>query len=168
MGGGGFNSRLMEQVREKRGLAYSVYTYLSTYDRSGVMLGNVATKNEAIYKSLDVIRAEFKRMADEGPTEKELADAKSYLTGSYPLRFDTSPKIASQLLGIQLEDLGVDYIDKRNALIEAVSIADIRAVAKRLMRPDNLIVTIAGQPVAKAAEDKAAPPAAAAAGGGKG
>ena len=166
MGGGGFNSRLMEQVREKRGLAYSVYTYLSTYDRSGVMLGNVATKNDAIYKSLDVIRAEFKRMADEGPTEKELADAKSYLTGSYPLRFDTSPKIASQLLGIQLEDLGIDYIDKRNALIETVTLADIRAVAKRLMRPDNLIVTIAGQPTAKAAEPVLEVPAKAA--GGKG
>ena len=165
MGGGGFNSRLMEQVREKRGLAYSVYTYLSTYERSGVLLGNVATKNEAIYKSLEVINAEFKRMAEEGPTDKELADAKSYLTGSYPLRFDTSPKIASQLLGIQMDDLGIDYVDKRNGLIEALTAADIRAVAKRLMRPENLIVTIAGNPQAKAAEDKPPQPAAAAPGG---
>jgi zinc protease len=166
LGGGGFNSRLMEQVREKRGLAYSVSSYLSPYDRSGLMLGNVATKNEAIDESMDVIKAEFKRMADEGPTENELIDAKSYLTGSYPLRFDTSPKIASQLLGIQIEDLGIDYIDKRNGQIEAVSLADIRAIAKRLLKPDNLIVTIVGQPTPKVVEPKATAPAAAK--GGKG
>ena len=165
LGGGGFNSRLMEQVREKRGLAYSVSSYLSPYDRSGVMLGNVATKNEAIDESMDVIRAEFKRMAESGPTEKELIDAKSYLTGSYPLRFDTSPKIASQLLGIQIEDLGIDYIDKRNAQIEAVTLEDIRAIAKRWLKPDSLIVTIVGQPTPKAAGPAIAP---AAAKGGKG
>lgn len=146
VGGGGFNSRLMEQVREKRGLAYSVYSYLSPYDHAGILAGNVATKNEAIDQSLDVIRAEFKRMAAEGPTEKELADAKSYLTGSYPLRFDTSPKIASQLLGIQMEDLGIDYIEKRNAQIEAVTLDDIRAIAKRLLKPDGLIISVVGQP----------------------
>ena len=153
IGGGGFTSRLMEEVREKRGLAYSVSSYLSPYDRTGLMLGNVATKNEAIDESLDVIRAEFKRMAETGPTEEELADAKSYLTGSYPLRFDTSPKIASQLLGIQMEDLGIDYVDRRNAEIEAVTIDQIRAIAKRVLKPDGLIVTIVGHPPkAKAAQ----------------
>jgi zinc protease len=104
-------------------------------------------------------------MADEGPTEKELKDAKSYLTGSYPLRFDTSPKIASQLLGIQIEDLGLDYIDKRNAQIEAVTLDEIRAIAKRLLKPDNMLITIVGQPTPPAAEPKAAIPAAK---GGKG
>ena len=164
IGGGGFNSRLMEQVREKRGLAYSVSSYLSPYDRSGLLLGNVATKNEAIEQSLDVIRDEFKRMAQEGPTEKELIDAKSYLTGSYPLRFDTSSKIASQLLGIQMEDLGIDYVDKRNAQIEAITLDQIRDIAKRLLKPDTMIVTVVGGPVApKAAQP--VPPAALAKGG---
>jgi zinc protease len=151
IGGGGFNSRLMEEVREKRGLAYSVHSYLYPYDHVGLFMGGVATKNEAIGQSMDVIRGELKRMALEGPSEKELADAKSYLTGSYPLRFDTSPKIASQLLGIQMEELGIDYVDKRNGLIEAVSHADIRRVAQRLLKPEALIVTIVGKPAAAAA-----------------
>jgi zinc protease len=146
LGGGGFNSRLMEEVREKRGLAYSVYTYLQSYKNASVYLGGVATKNDAVKTSLDVIRKELERMATDGPTEPELADAKSYLTGSYALRFDSSGKIASQLLGIQIEDLGIDYVDKRNGLIEAVTIADVRRVARRLLQPGNLIVTIVGKP----------------------
>ncbi|MEZ5923994.1 MAG: pitrilysin family protein [Hyphomicrobiaceae bacterium] len=146
LGGGGFNSRLMEEVREKRGLAYSVYTYLQSYKNASVYLGGVATKNDAVKTSLEVIRSELERMAAQGPTEQELADAKSYLTGSYALRFDSSSKIAGQLLGIQIEDLGIDYVDKRNSLVEAVTIDDIRRVAKRLLQPGNLIVTIVGKP----------------------
>ena len=107
LGGGGLTSRLMEEVREKRGLAYSVYSYMQSYDGAAIHLGRVATKTEAIGKSLDVIRAELQRMANEGPTAEELDDAKRYLTGSYALRFDSSSKIASQLLGIQIEDLGI-------------------------------------------------------------
>jgi zinc protease len=171
LGGGGFNSRLMEQVREKRGLAYSVHSYLSTYDHVGLYLGGVATKNEAILQSIDVIREELKRMADEGPTEVELANAKSYLTGSYPLRFDTSPKIASQLLGIQMEELGIDYIDKRNGLIEVVTIDDVRRVAKRILKSDAMIITIVGKPTGKGAEEGGngnAVPARAKGSGGKG
>ncbi len=146
LGGGGFNSRLMEEVREKRGLAYSVYTYLQSFKNASVYLGGVATKNDAVKTSLDIIRAEFDRMANEGPTVEELADAKSYLTGSYALRFDSSAKIASQLLGIQIEDLGIDYVDKRNGLVEAVAIEDVKRVAKRLLQPGKLIVTIVGKP----------------------
>ncbi len=146
LGGGGFSSRLMEEVREKRGLAYSVYSYLSPYQHSAVFLGGVATKHKAIGESIRVIRAELARMAKEGPTAEELANAKKYLTGSYPLRFDTSSKIANQLLWLQLEKLGKDYISKRNSLIEAVTIEDMRRVARRLFQPDNLIITIVGRP----------------------
>lgn len=152
IGGGGFNSRLMEEVREKRGLAYSVYSYLSPYDHSAVYVGNVATKNESVGKSLDVIRSVLKRMAEEGPTEEELRNAKQYLTGSYPLRFDTSSKIASQMLWAQIEDLGIDYFDKRNGLIEAVTLEDLKRVAKRLLVDDGLIVTIVGKPAAAEAK----------------
>jgi zinc protease len=140
----------MEEVREKRGLAYSVYTYLQTYRQSSAYLGGVATKNEAVATSLEVIRTELARMAADGPTPEELKDAQQYLTGSYALRFDSSSKIASQLLGIQIEDLGIDYIDKRNSLVEAVTIDDVRRVARRLLKPGNLIVTIVGKPTGMA------------------
>jgi zinc protease len=153
LGGGGFASRLMEEVREKRGLAYSVYSNLYPYQHGAVFIGNVATKNEAVGQSLDVIESELKRLAEEGPTAEELANARSYLTGAYALRFESSSGIANQLLWIQIEDLGIDYVDRRNALVEAVTLDDIRRVAKRLIEADHLITTIVGKPVAaKAAE----------------
>lgn len=146
LGGGGFASKLMEEVREKRGLAYSVYSYLQPYDNAAILAGSVATKNDKLAESLNVIREQIKRMAEEGPTAAELDNAKSYLTGSYALRFDTSSKIASQLLGIQQEDLGLDYVDTRNELIMAVSLADIKRVAAKLLKPGNLIVSVVGKP----------------------
>lgn len=146
LGGGGFASRLMNEVREKRGLAYSVYSYLHTMENGAILGGGVATKNERVKESLDVIRNELKRMADEGPTETELANSKSYLTGAYALRFDSNGKIARQLLGIQLDDLGIDYIQTRNQNIEAVTLDDVRRVAKRLLDVDDLVITIVGQP----------------------
>ncbi len=146
IGGGGFSSRLMEEVREKRGLAYSVYSYLSPYRHGSVYLGGVATKNAAVKEVINVIRSVLTRIAQEGPTAKELAYAKQYLTGSYALRFDTSAKIASQLLWIQIEDLGRDYITNRNKMIEAVLLDDIKRVAKRILKPDQLIITIVGNP----------------------
>lgn len=146
LGGGGFSSRLMEEVREKRGLAYSVYSYLQPYQHTAIFAGGVATKNEEIGQSLEVIRAELQRMATEGPTPEELENAKSYLIGSYPLRFDTNAKIANQLLGIMQDGLGQDYIEKRNSLIEAVTLDDVKRAAKRILETDNLIMTVVGQP----------------------
>ena len=146
LGGGGFASRLMEEVREKRGLAYSVYSYLYPLDHGALFMGGVATKNDALEKSLEVITNELTRLAQEGPSAKELENAKRYLTGSYPLRFDTSSKIASQLLWIQMDDLGIDYIDTRNKMVDDVTLEQINAVAKRLLRPDNMIITIVGNP----------------------
>jgi len=146
LGGGGFSSRLMVEVREKRGLAYSVYSYLQPYRHAGLFAGSVATKNEEIGRSLEVIRAELARMASEGPTAEELDNAKKFLTGSYALRFDTSAKIAAQLLAIKLDGFGVDYVGKRNALIEAVTLEDVKRVAKDLLDVDDLIVTIVGKP----------------------
>ena len=146
LGGGGFSSRLMNEVREKRGLAYSVYSFLSAGDHAGALVAQVATKNEKVAESIDVIRAEMKRLVDEGVKEEDLANAKSYLTGSYPLRFDTNSKIASQLLGIQQEDLGIDYVNKRNDLINAVTLADIKRLAARLLKVEQMVVTVVGQP----------------------
>jgi zinc protease len=155
IGGGGFSSRLMEEVREKRGLAYSVHSNLFPYQHGAVFVGNVATQNERVGQSLEVIESELRRLAEEGPSAEELAGAKSYLTGAYALRFESSSSIANQLLWIQIEDLGIDYIDRRNTLIEDVSLDDIRRVAKRLIEADRLITTIVGKPVE--ARPKAAP-----------
>jgi zinc protease len=146
LGGGGFASRLTEEVREKRGLAYSVYSYLHPYKHAAIFGGGVATKNEEVARSIEVIRAELKRMADEGPTVQELSNAKSYLTGSFALRFDTNAKIANQLLWMLQEDMGIDYVEKRNALVEAVTLDDLKRVAKRLLTVDDLIITVVGKP----------------------
>jgi zinc protease len=148
LGGGGFSSRLMEEVREKRGLAYSVHSNLFPYQHGPVFVGSVATKNEAVDQSLDVIESELKRLAEHGPTAEELDDAKSYLTGAYALRFESSSSIANQLLWLQIEDLGIDYVNRRNELVEAVTLDDIRRVAGRLIEADRLITTIVGKPVA--------------------
>jgi zinc protease len=147
VGGGGFSAKLMEEVREKRGLAYSVYSYIQPFQHASILSGSVATKNESMAESLSIIRAELKKMADNGPTPADLEGAKQYLTGSYALRFDTNSKIASQLLGLLQEGFGADYVEKRNKIIEAISMDDVKRVAKRLLKPDGLIVTIVGKPV---------------------
>lgn len=146
LGGGVMSSRLWEEVREKRGLAYSVYTSVQPFKHTSVFAGGVATKNEEIGQSLELINAELKRIAADGPTETELANAKSYLTGSFALRFDTNAKIANQLLWVLQEDLGKDYVDRRNGEIEAVTLAQVKAVAKRLFEGQELITTIVGKP----------------------
>ncbi len=151
IGGGGFASRLMEEVREKRGLAYSVYSYIQPFRHASILTGGVASKNEVIGQSLDVIRAELRKIAEQGPTPAEFENAKKYLTGSYALRFDTNAKIASQLLGLYEDDFGPDYVEKRNSIIEAITLDDAKRVAKRLLDNDNLIVTIVGKPVSAAA-----------------
>ena len=146
LGGGTFSSRFYREVRDKRGLAYSVYSYLMPLDHAGLMIGGVSTRNDRAAESLAVIEGEIARLAKEGPSAEELDKAKKYLIGSYALRFDTSGKIAGQLLQIQLDDLGIDYIHRRNGLMAAVTIEDIRRVAARLLH-EKLLVSAAGRPV---------------------
>ena len=145
LGGGSFSSRLYNEVREKRGLAYGVYSYLAPMEFSGLFMGGTQTRADGAKEALDVIESEITRMRTEGPTEEELAKAKSYLKGSYALSFDTSSKISAQLLRIQLDDVGIDYINKRNGLIDAVTLADAKRVAKRLA-DGGLFVTVVGKP----------------------
>jgi zinc protease len=146
LGGGGFSSRLYREVREKRGLAYSVYSYLAPFDHAGLFMGGVSTRNDRAAESLDIIVAEIRRIAADGPTADELEKAKSYLIGSYALRFDTSGKIAGQLLDIQQENLGIDYINRRNGLIAAVTAEDVRRAAARFLADDGLLITLVGRP----------------------
>lgn len=146
LGGGGFTSRLMSEVREKRGLAYSVSTYLVPLRQTGIVLGTVATQNEHVAESLDLIRAQWRRLHDEGPTAQEIADAKTFLTGSFPLQFDSTGRIAGLLVQLQEDKLGIDFLERRNALIEGVSLVDAKRVAARLFDPVALSVTIVGTP----------------------
>jgi zinc protease len=145
LGGGSFSSRLYSEIREKRGLAYGVYSYLLPLDHAALVMAGTATSGERAADTLKIIEAEMRRLASDGPTAEELAKAKSYLKGSYALRFDTSTKIAGQLLQIQIDELGIDYIRKRNAEIDAVTLADAKRVAKRLFSGEFLI-TVVGRP----------------------
>jgi len=146
LGGGGFSSRLMTEVREQRGLAYGVYSYLQDLDAAALHLGGVQTANARMAESLEVIRAEWARMAREGTTAEELDKAKTYLTGAFALRFDSNAKIADYLVFVQREDLGIDYFDRRNELVRAVTVEDVNRVAQRLLRPEALSVVVVGQP----------------------
>lgn len=146
LGGGGFESRLHEEVREKRGLAYSAFSYLAPLDHSALIVGGAGTANAQASRTIDIVRAEWKRMAEQGLSEPELKDAKTYLTGSYALRFGSSPRIAAMLTGVQLENLGPDFFDIRNSLIEKVTLGDVNRVAKSLLRPENLTLVVVGQP----------------------
>jgi zinc protease len=145
LGGGTFSSRLYREVREKRGLAYGVSDNLYWLRHAAVVIGGTATRADRTADALKIIEAEIKRMAEEGPTADELAKAKSYLKGSYVLTLDTSSKIASQLVQIQLDKLGIDYIQRRGGMIDAVTVDDAKRVAKRLYG-DGLLVTVAGRP----------------------
>jgi len=146
LGGGIFSARLFREVREKRGLAYSVYSQLVTFDHAAMMSGGTSTKNERVVESLDVIQEQIRDLADAGPTEEELDKARKYLIGSYALRFDTSTKIAAHLVHLQTEGFDVDYLDARNKLIAGVTMEDAKRVAKRLFGDGSLLVVIAGRP----------------------
>jgi len=146
LGGGGRASRLMEEVREKRGLAYGVYAYLSVRDETALYIGSVQTANERMAESLEVIKAEWARMAADGITAEELDSAKRYLTGAFPLRFDSNAKIANYLVFMQEADLGIDYLERRNGLIEAVTLDDVKRVAAWLLKPENLSIVVVGKP----------------------
>ncbi len=144
--GSGFTSRLYSEVREKRGLAYSVYSYLYPLDYSAMIMGGAGTANASVAETLKVVRKEWRKFAKKGVGQKELDDAKTYLTGSFPLRFTSSGNIASILVGMQLDDLGIDYLDKRNSMIDAVTRDDVNRVAKKLLDADRLTFVVVGKP----------------------
>ncbi|WP_374300162.1 M16 family metallopeptidase [Paracoccus sp. (in: a-proteobacteria)] len=145
LGGGGFSSRLMEEIREKRGLTYGVGTTLATGVYGQTWQGGMAGSNATTGQAVDLIKAEWDRMA-EGVTDRELTDAKTYLTGEYPLRFDGNGKIAGILAGMQLIGFPIDYINTRNAKVEAVTADDVKRVAGRLLDADGLRFVLVGRP----------------------
>ena len=146
LGGSVLVSRLGLEVREKRGLAYSVYSYLHPLRHVSLFAGSLATENARAGEALEHVRLELVRMRTEGVSEEELDNAKTYLIGSYPLRFDSNEKIASQLTYIQRYGLGIDYVQNRNALIESVTREDILRAARRLLDPEKLLIVMVGDP----------------------
>lgn len=146
LGGNGLESRLMREVREKRGLTYGVYTFLVPKDFSELYLGQVASANDRIAEAIEVIRDEWALLAQEGISEAELTAAKTYLTGAYPLRFDGNAEIAGILVGMQAVGLGPDYVANRNDFVNAVTLADVNRVAAELLDPERLHFVVVGQP----------------------
>lgn len=157
LGGSGLSSRLYHEVREKRGLAYSVYEALLWMDHSALFIGNTGTRADRAGDTVDAIDKEIRRIAEDGPTQQELDEAKSYLKGSQMLALDTSSKLAQALLQYQLDHLPIDYIEKRNAIVDAVTLDDAKKAARRLWGQGLLTVVVGRAPQA-AAQPAAAPP----------
>ena len=146
LGGGRFTARLMTEVREKRGLTYGIGTYLVNMDNADMLLGQFSASNDKVAEAIEVVKAEWGRITSEGVTPEELAATKTYLTGSYPLRFDGNGPIASILVGMQMDGIPMDYITTRNAKVEAVTMEDLQRVAARLFTPETLQFVVVGQP----------------------
>ncbi|MGY3611080.1 MULTISPECIES: M16 family metallopeptidase [unclassified Bradyrhizobium] len=159
LGGGGLSSRLYREVREKRGLAYSVYEALVWMEHCSLFIGNTGTRADRAGETVDAVEKEVRRMAEEGPTQKELDEAKSYLKGSQMLALDTSSKLAQAMLQYQIDKLPIDYIEKRNAIVDAVTLDDARKVSQRLWGQGLLTVVVGRTPHA-AAQPVSAPSAA--------
>ncbi|WP_425475554.1 M16 family metallopeptidase [Mesorhizobium quangtriensis] len=142
-GGGAFSSRLFNEVREKRGLAYGVSSGVVTNKYSSGLVIRTATRSDRAPETLGVIRDVIRRMTEEGPTEKELAATKKYIIGSYALNnLDSSEAIAATLLSLQQEDLGIDYMQRRDALINGVTLEQVKEVARKLLSVEPAILVI--------------------------
>ena len=146
LAGDGLTSRLTAEIREKRGLAYGVSAGLSPLRHAGVLYGRVATRNDRVGDTLQILRTEWARFRDDGPTQAELDAAKKYLIGAFPLSLDTTSRLAALLVSLQVEKLGTDYIAHRAAALSAVSVDDVRRIAKRLLDPERLRIVVVGAP----------------------
>ena len=145
-GGGGFESRLMKDLRVEKGLTYGIYTQVSSQDKIQLWSGGGQTKNESANEFIAGIKENMSAMVADGMTAEELSAAKAYLTGSYPLGFDSNAKIAARMMGVRLDELPVDFFDKRNAMVEAVTLEDVNRVATEYLSPENFTFIVVGQP----------------------
>lgn len=151
IGGGGFSSRLMDEVREKRGLVYGIGTGPSARDLASFIRGSAQTENKDVPQALAVIKEVLKGAYDRGVTDAEVRDAKQYLTGAFPLSLDSNVSIASVLHSYQWDGRDIDYVNRRNRLIDAVTRADVERVIRRLYNPDAFTFVVVGQPEGMAA-----------------
>ena len=146
-GGGGFSSRLTESVRVQRGLTYGIGVGLDTGFGGGVLVGSVASDNGKIAEALSVTRDEWARMAADGPNDAEMAEAIAFLTGSLALQFTDSRRIANTLIAMQRNGRPIDWLDGRSDRLRAITRDDAARMARRLLKPEALSVTVAGRPV---------------------
>ena len=146
IGGGGFSSRLMAEVRENRGLVYGIGVGPSVRDHVAMIRGSAQTENGNVAEALEVTRAEMRRIYQDGATQAEVNDAITYLTGSFALDLDSNTKIASVVHSYQVSGRDIDYINRRNDLIRAVTLADVNRVIRRLYNPDDYTFVVVGQP----------------------
>lgn len=142
LGGGGFASRLVQNIRDSKGLAYDVRSSFSPKKEVGSFSVSVQTKNETAGLAIKEIIKEIKRIREEGVTEEELSDAKGYLTGSFPLRIDTNAEVARILASIEFYNLGLDYPEKYKALINGITRDDVLRVARKYLDPENFVLVI--------------------------
>lgn len=146
LGAAGFGSRLTKQVREMRGLTYGIYTYLMDLDHADGLAITTSTKNESVKEILDLIRGEWNAMKTAPVTDAELSSAKSYLVGSLPLSLTSTEQIASVIHSLQMDDMPIDYLDRRKAQIETTTAADVARVAEKLLDADAFVTVLVGQP----------------------
>jgi zinc protease len=146
LGGGGFSSRLMNEVREQRGLVYGIGTGPSVRDHAALIRGSAQTENANVAEALGVTRAEIARFYTEGATQTEVNDAVTYLTGSFALDLDSNVKIANVVHSYQAAGREITYVNTRNDLIRAVTLADVNRVARRLFNPEGFTFIVVGQP----------------------
>jgi zinc protease len=146
LGGGGFSSRLMQDVRDKKGLTYGIETGLSPMEYGGLIAGEAATDNPKTGEAWDIATATMRHFYEDSVTEKEIAAAKDYLTGELPLAMTSTDKIAGLLVGLQLDHLGINYLDRRNDMIRQVTPDDIERVIRRWFNPDGLTLAMVGKP----------------------
>ena len=146
LGGGGFVSRLMNEVREKRGMAYSVYSYFMPLKQPGAFQIGLQTKKEQADEALQLVRDTLATFITRGPTEKELIAAKQNIIGGFPLRIDSNRKILEYLSIIGFHDLPLTYLDDFTGKIEQVSVAQIRDAFARHIDPKAMATVIVGAP----------------------
>tara|TARA_B100001989_G_scaffold181320_1_gene131635 strand:- start:1133 stop:2521 length:1389 start_codon:yes stop_codon:yes gene_type:complete len=146
LGGGGFGSRLMDEVREKRGLTYGIYTYFREYKETDVYHVTTSTQNENVPQMLELIKAEWQKIKEEPVEQKELSDARSYLLGSLPLSLTSTDSIASLILSLQIDELPIDYLDKRQEKLRDITSSDIQRAAERILNADSFTTILVGQP----------------------
>ena len=152
LGGGGFSSRLVAEVRERRGLVYGVSTGPSLREHLALIRGSAQTENRNVREALEVIRAEMARMVRDGATQTEVNDAITYLTGSFALDLDSNVKTANVVHAYQIAGRDITHINRRNDLIRAVTLEDVNRVARRLFAPENFTFVVVGQPEALEAD----------------
>jgi zinc protease len=144
LGGGGFSSRVVDSIRNERGLAYSVYTYFNADKSHGTFQFVMQTKNDSAGEAMRIAREEIERIRREPVSEQELNDAKDYLTGSFPLRLDTTRKVANFLAQVEYFQLGLNYPERYGDFIRKVAREDVLRVAKRYLQPEKLITVVVG------------------------